>query len=110
LYTHPIEDDIGRVKIPRWLTQFVGGKLEFVTHQGHDFPEDLSSYRLVIHCGACMTNRRAVLNRVARCRDARVPITNYGLTIAYSLGIFERALEPFPEALEAFRREKGERE
>lgn len=99
---HPIEDDIGRVKIPRWLTQFVGGKLEFVTHQGHDFPEDLSSYRLVIHCGACMTNRRAVLNRVARCRDAGVPITNYGLTIAYSLGIFERALEPFPAALDMF--------
>jgi [FeFe] hydrogenase H-cluster maturation GTPase HydF len=100
---HPIGDDIGRVKIPRWLTQYVGGKLEFVTHQGHDFPADLSSYKLVIHCGACMTNRRAVLNRVAQCREQDVPITNYGLTIAYSLGIFERALEPFPAALEAYR-------
>jgi [FeFe] hydrogenase H-cluster maturation GTPase HydF len=107
---HPIGDDIGRVKIPRWLTQYVGGKLEFVTHQGHDFPADLSSYRLVVHCGACMTNRRAVLNRVAQCRDQGVSITNYGLTIAYSLGIFERALEPFPAALEAYRKEKGERE
>jgi hypothetical protein len=57
-----------------------------------------------------MTNRRAVLNRVARCRDQGVPITNYGLTIAWSLGIFERALEPFPAALEAYRKEKGERE
>jgi [FeFe] hydrogenase H-cluster maturation GTPase HydF len=100
---HPIGDDIGRVKIPRWLTQYVGGKLEFVTHQGHDFPADLSSYKLVIHCGACMTNRRAVLNRVAQCREQGVPITNYGLTIAYSLGIFGRALEPFPAALEAYR-------
>jgi [FeFe] hydrogenase H-cluster maturation GTPase HydF len=100
---HPIGDDIGRVKIPRWLTQYVGGKLEFVTHQGHDFPADLSQFKLVIHCGACMTNRRAVLNRVAQCREQGVPITNYGLTIAYSLGIFERALEPFPAALEAYR-------
>jgi len=100
---HPIGDDIGRVKIPRWLTQYVGGKLDFVTHQGHDFPDDLSQFKLVIHCGACMTNRRAVLNRVAQCREQGVPITNYGLTIAYSLGIFERALEPFPAALEAYR-------
>ena len=100
---HPIGDDIGRVKIPRWLTQYVGGKLEFVTHQGHDFPVDVSQFKLVIHCGACMTNRRAVLNRIARCREQGVPITNYGLTIAWSLGIFERALEPFPAALEAYR-------
>ncbi len=107
---HPIGDDIGRVKIPRWLTQYVGGKLEFVTHQGHDFPADLSQFKLVIHCGACMTNRRAVLNRIARCREQGVPITNYGLTIAWSLGIFARALEPFPAALEAYRKEKGERE
>jgi [FeFe] hydrogenase H-cluster maturation GTPase HydF len=104
---HPIGDDIGRVKIPRWLTQYVGGKLDFVTHQGHDFPADLSSYKLVVHCGACMTNRRAVLNRVAQCRDQGVPITNYGLTIAYSLGIFERALESFPAALEAYRQAKA---
>ncbi len=106
---HPIGDDIGRVKIPRWLTQYVGGKLEFVTHQGHDFPADVSQFSLVIHCGACMTNRRAVLNRVARCRDQGVPITNYGLTIAYVLGIFERALEPFPAALAAYRNMKAAR-
>jgi [FeFe] hydrogenase H-cluster maturation GTPase HydF len=99
---HPIGDDIGRVKIPNWLEKRVGGKLEFTTHQGHDFPQDVSQFRMVIHCGACMTNRRAVLNRVARCRDQGVPISNYGLTIAYVLGIFERALEPFPAALEAY--------
>ncbi len=99
---HPIAEDIGRVKIPRWLTQYVGGKLEFKTVQGHDFPEDLSSYPLVIHCGACMMNRREMLTRILRCRQAGVPITNYGLTIAYSLGIFERALGPFPAALEVY--------
>jgi len=88
------------VKIPRWLTQYVGGKLEFDTVQGHDFPQDLTRYRLVVHCGACVTNRREVLSRIMRCREQGVPITNYGLTISYSLGIFERALEPFPAALE----------
>jgi len=99
---HPIAEDIGRVKIPRWLTQYVGGKLDFQTVQGHDFPEDLSPYKLIVHCGACMQNRREMLNRILRCRQAGVPITNYGLTIAYSLGIFERALEPFPAALEVY--------
>jgi [FeFe] hydrogenase H-cluster maturation GTPase HydF len=100
---HPIAEDIGRVKIPRWLTQYVGGKLEFTNTQGHDFPPDLAEYKLVIHCGACVQNRREVLSRILKCRRAGVPITNYGLAIAYSLGIFERALGPFPAALEAYR-------
>ena len=103
---HPIADDIGRVKIPRWLTQYVGGKLEFESIQGHDFPEDLTPYKLVVHCGACTTNRRAMLSRIMRCKQQQVPISNYGLTIAYSLGIFDRALEPFPAALEAYRAAK----
>ncbi|MGB9625236.1 MAG: [FeFe] hydrogenase H-cluster maturation GTPase HydF [Phycisphaerae bacterium] len=100
---HPIGEDIGRVKIPRWLTQYVGGRLEFTTTQGRDFPADLSPYRLVVHCGSCMTNRREVLSRILQCRGAGVPITNYGMTIAYSLGIFERALAPFPDAMETYR-------
>ncbi len=95
---HAIGDDIGRVKIPRWLTQYVGGKLEFEHYAGHDFPENISDYKLIIHCGACMTNRREILSRIMKASEAGVPITNYGLTIAYSLGIFERALEPFPSA------------
>ncbi|MCC6160234.1 MAG: [FeFe] hydrogenase H-cluster maturation GTPase HydF [Deltaproteobacteria bacterium] len=99
---HPIGEDIGRVKLPRWLTQYVGGKLEFETVQGRDFPGDLSPYRLVIHCGACMLNRREMLSRIWRARSAGVPITNYGLAIAFSLGVFERALEPFPGARSAF--------
>ena len=98
---HPIAEDIGRVKIPRWLTQYVGGKLNIEHMQGHDFPDDLSKWDLVIHCGACTFNRRAMLGRILRCRQQGVPITNYGLVIAFSLGIFERALQPFPAALEA---------
>ena len=94
---HPIEDDIGRVKIPRWLNQRAGGELEFAWVQGHDFPADIARYRLVIHCGACMFNRQAMLTRLAACERAGVPITNYGLTIAHVMGLFERALEPFPD-------------
>jgi [FeFe] hydrogenase H-cluster maturation GTPase HydF len=100
---HPVGEDIGRVKIPRWLTQYVGAKLEFSSVQGRDFPADLTPYQLVVHCGNCTGNRREMLSRIHRCREAGVPITNYGLTIAYSLGIFERALGPFPAALEASR-------
>jgi len=106
---HPIADDIGRVKIPRWLTQYVGGKLEFTHVQGHDFPVDTGDFALVIHCGACVTNRREVLSRILHCRQAGTPITNYGLTIAYSLGIFERALGPFPAALAVYRQNRGTR-
>ena len=106
---HPIGEDIGRVKIPRWLTQYVGGKLEFTSVQGHDYPEDLSPYKLIVHCGACMWNRREMLTRILRCRQMGVPITNYGLCIAYSLGIFERALQPFPAAMEVYRHERQRR-
>ncbi|MBN2714055.1 MAG: [FeFe] hydrogenase H-cluster maturation GTPase HydF [Planctomycetes bacterium] len=107
---HPIGEDIGRVKIPRWLTQYVGGKLIFEHVQGHDFQNDLTEYKLIIHCGACTTNRREVLSRIMRCKEHGVAITNYGLTIAYSLGIFERALEPFPAALEMYRGASADRE
>lgn len=95
---HAIGDDIGRVKIPRWLTQYTGKKLEFVHYAGHDFPENIQDYALIIHCGACMTNRKEVLSRILKAKEANVPMTNYGLTISYSLGIFERALEPFESA------------
>lgn len=92
---HPIGQDIGRVKIPRWLRQYTGVELEFVHLQGHDFPKDLSPYQLVVHCGSCMLNRREVISRILRCREAGVPITNYGIAIAYSLGILPRAIAPF---------------
>jgi len=99
---HPVGEDIGRVKIPRWLTQYVGSKVNFAHVQGRDFPQDLGPYRLVIHCGNCTGNRKEMSSRIQRCREAGVPITNYGLTIAYSLGVFERALVPFPEARLAY--------
>ncbi len=95
---HPITDDIGTVKIPRWLGQYIGGNLSIDHWRGADFPSDLSKYKLIIHCGGCMWNRRQMLNRILLARQAAVPITNYGLVIAYTLGIFERALRPFPSA------------
>lgn len=98
----PICEDIGRVKIPRWLTQFTGNKPEFEWVQGQDWPEDLSGYSLVIHCGACMFNRRAMMARIEKCKKAGVPVTNYGIAIAHSLGILERALKPFPSAYDAY--------
>lgn len=105
---HPIGDDIARVKIPRWLTQYVGGKLEITNTQGRDWPEDLPAYRLIVHCGACMWNRREVLSRILRARRAGVPITNFGMAIAWSLGVFERALAPFPDAMEAYRASRAD--
>jgi len=104
---HPITDDIGTVKIPRWLNQYVGGEIHFDHCQGHDFPENLPDYKLIIHCGSCMFNRREVLSRIMYARKAGVPITNYGMTIAYSLGIFERALSPFPMAQQLYRKLKN---
>ena len=96
---HPSEEDIGTVKIPRWLNQFVGGELDFSNCKGNNLPQSLEQFKLIIHCGACMWNRRAMLSRIMKARQAGVPITNYGLTIAYSLSIFERALEQYTEAL-----------
>jgi [FeFe] hydrogenase H-cluster maturation GTPase HydF len=99
---HPITEDIGRVKIPRWLEQYVGGQLDITHVQGHDFPDDPSPYKLIVHCGACMWNRREMLTRITRCEEAGAALTNYGLAIAYTLGVFERALQPFPDALQAY--------
>ncbi|HWR39217.1 MAG TPA: [FeFe] hydrogenase H-cluster maturation GTPase HydF [Patescibacteria group bacterium] len=95
---HRQADDIGRVKIPRWLRQAVGGELDFHWVSGGDFPRDLDTYRLVVHCGACMLNRREMLYRLTVAREAGVPIVNYGLLIAHLHGILHRALGPFPGA------------
>lgn len=104
---HPIADDIGTVKIPRWLNQYVGGKLNFRHVQGRDYPENIGNYQLIIHCGACMLNRREVLSRILIAKKAGVPVTNYGLTIAYSLGLFKRALSPFPAVREFYKELKS---
>ncbi len=79
--------DIGTVKLPRWIQSYTGRKLEFSWSSGNDFPPDLSSYALVVHCGGCMLTRRAVQARLARCRAAGVPVTNYGICIAACHGI-----------------------
>jgi predicted GTPase len=84
----------------------VGGKLQIDHYRGHDFPENIADYKLIIHCGACMWNRREMLSRIMKAKQFNVPITNYGLTIAYSLGIFERALQPFPAALGVYKTTK----
>ncbi len=92
---HPIGDDIGRDKIPRWLRDKIGDGLKFDIVAGRDFPDDLSPYSLVIHCGACVFNRREMLTRICHCAEQNVPITNYGLVIAYVHGILDRVLAPF---------------
>ena len=97
---HRVEDDIGTVKIPRWLMQHVGGNLDFSWASGIELPSNVGDYKLVVHCGACMINRKEMLHRIMMARQAHVPIVNYGVLIAYVLGILKRALEPFPEALQ----------
>jgi len=92
---HRIGDDIGREKIPRWLRAEVGPGLQCDVVAGHDFPDNLEQYALVIHCGACMFNRRAMLSRIMTCQRRGVAITNYGIVIAYLHGILDRVLVPF---------------
>lgn len=89
--THaPLSEDIGRVKLPRLLRKRIGEKLSIDMVSGIDFPEDLTPYSLVIHCGACMFNRKYVLNRIERAREQKIPMTNYGVAIAFLNGILEQ--------------------
>ena len=100
---HAVSDDIGRVKIPRWLRRYAGEGLQVDVSAGRDYPENLSEYKLVIHCGGCMLNRREVLSRIQAAARAGVPVTNYGMCISFVQGVLERVLTPFPAALAAFR-------
>lgn len=93
-------DDIGTVKIPTWLKQYTGKNLIIETSSGIGFPEDLSEYALIIHCGGCMLNEREVLYRMNHAMDEGVPFTNYGIVIAYMKGILARSIELFPNLLE----------
>lgn len=93
-------DDIGTVKIPRWLTQYTGKTLVFQTTSGTEFPSDLREYSLVIHCGGCMLNRREMKHRIQVAGENQIPIVNYGVLIAYMQGILKRTLMPFPQAYE----------
>ena len=102
---HAIEDDIGRVKIPRWVRQYVGGDLRIDVSSGRDYPDNLKEYQLIIHCGACMLTRREMLARIQKAKEEKVPITNYGLSISLSQGVIRRVLSPFPAALDSFQGE-----
>lgn len=95
---HRQSDDIGKVKIPRWLRQITGKKLEFDFAAGVSFTENIKNYALIVHCGGCMLNRKAMLYRIEQAQNAEVPIVNYGVLISYVQGIFDRALEVFPLA------------
>ena len=97
---HAIEDDIGTVKIPNLIRKKTKKDLVFEKISGHDLPEDLSCYKLIIHCGACMTNRREVLSRILLAQKAGVPITNYGIAISYCLGILPRATRVFADVFD----------
>ncbi len=92
---HATEEDIGRVKIPRLLEAKAGGPLAVTVSSGRDYPADLGSYKLVIHCGSCMLNRRETLHRIALARAAGVPVTNYGMAISACHGVLERVMTPF---------------
>lgn len=104
---HRQSDDIGKVKIPRWIRQMTGGGVEFEWASGAHFPQDIEKYAAIVHCGGCMLNRREMLYRMEQAKQHGVGITNYGMLIAYVLGILERALEPFPAALLEYKKSKS---
>ena len=89
-------DDIGSVKLPRWIRQYTGKEPEFVFSSGTEFPADLSPYKMIVHCGGCMLNEREMKYRLACAKDQNIPMTNYGILIAYIQGILKRSVEPFP--------------
>ncbi|MDR1492567.1 MAG: [FeFe] hydrogenase H-cluster maturation GTPase HydF [Planctomycetaceae bacterium] len=92
-------DDIGSVKLPRWIRNYAGKQIQFAFTSGVEFPEDLSPYKLIVHCGGCMLNEREMKYRVKSALDQNVPITNYGVLIAYMQGILKRSLSVFPNVL-----------
>jgi [FeFe] hydrogenase H-cluster maturation GTPase HydF len=106
---HPVEDDIGRVKIPRWLRAQVGQDLQIeVKAGGGPLPENLQEYKLIVHCGACMLNRKEMLSRIMQAKRAGVPIVNYGVILAHMHGILKRALSPFPHLQKLISSDKRE--
>lgn len=89
-------DDIGTVKLPRWIEQYTGKKLNYAFTSGTEFPDDLSQYELIVHCGGCMLNEREMKYRLRCAQDQQIAISNYGILIAYIQGILKRCVEPFP--------------
>ncbi|NCU27755.1 [FeFe] hydrogenase H-cluster maturation GTPase HydF [Candidatus Nomurabacteria bacterium] len=99
---HAIEGDIGRVKIPRWLKEYVKGDLVIDSCAGRSYPDNLKEYKVVIHCGACMITRREMLWRIYQANQAGVSITNYGVCISLLQGVLERVLQPFGDILNVY--------
>ncbi|MGD0822018.1 MAG: [FeFe] hydrogenase H-cluster maturation GTPase HydF [Desulfomonilia bacterium] len=93
---HPLPDDIGRVKIPRWVKIYTGKDITFDVHAGPILDRDISEYRLIIQCGGCMINRKEMLGRIRDANDKSIPMTNYGVAISYVHGVLRKALSPFP--------------
>ena len=93
-------DDIGTVKLPRWIREYTGREIRFETTSGTEFPDDLGKYKLIVHCGGCMLNEREMKYRLSCARDQEVPMTNYGILIAYVKGILKRSVQVFPEIAE----------
>lgn len=89
--------DIGTVKLPKWIREYTGTEPEFVFTSGTEFPDELAGYHLIVHCGGCMLNEREMKYRMKCAQDQGIPMTNYGITIAYIHGILRRSVEPFPE-------------
>lgn len=94
---HALNDDIGRVKIPRWIREYTKKDVQFDVAAGHDYPENLSQYKLIVHCGGCMLNRREILTRISTASNSQIPITNYGICISLTQGVLDRVLVPFVE-------------
>ena len=90
-------DDIGTVKIPRWIKEYTGKEIRFETTSGTEFPDELGKYKLVVHCGGCMLNEREMKYRLACAQDQGVPMTNYGILIAQTQGILKRSRSGLPE-------------
>ena len=99
---HAADNDIGKVQIPKLLQKKCGGMLDFTFTAGADYPDDLQSYKLIVHCGGCMLNRKAMLNRLRTAKNAGVPICNYGMCISACKGVLKKVLSPFPAALEKY--------
>jgi [FeFe] hydrogenase H-cluster maturation GTPase HydF len=100
------QDDIGTVKIPNWVHSKISPEIEFDHVSGREFPENLTDYDVILHCGSCMLNRKEVLSRLKEAENAGVPVINYGIGIAWLHGILDRALKPFPEALKLWQQDQ----
>jgi [FeFe] hydrogenase H-cluster maturation GTPase HydF len=101
------EDDIGTVKIPNWVHEKISSEIEFEHVAGREFPDNLEEYDVILHCGSCMLNRKEVLSRLKEAAEAGIPVINYGLAIAWLHGILDRALKPFPKALELWQQDQA---